>query len=61
MERATCQWLDGQDQLWPLYRGWRDGLATDADGGATFARVTGHAHSAPESDDAWRSWMLRTR
>ena len=62
MARATCQWLDGpQDQLWSLYRGWRDDLATDPDGVATFTRVTGHAPSAPEADAAWQAWVLRTR
>ncbi len=59
--RATCQWLDGQDQLWPLYQGWRDDLAADPDGVATFTRVTGRAPTAPEADDAWRAWVLRTR
>ena len=32
MARAACQWLDGQGQLWPLYRGWRDDIANDPDG-----------------------------
>jgi hypothetical protein len=61
MARATCQWLDLLGQLWPLYRGWRDDLAADPDGVATFTRVTGHAPSAPEADDAWRACVLRTR
>jgi hypothetical protein len=61
MARATCQWLDAQAELWPIYRGWRDDLATDPDGVAAFTRVTGHAPSAPEADDAWRAWVLRTR
>ena len=61
MARATCQWLDAQGQLWPLYQGWRDGLASDPDGVATFTRVTGRAPTAPEADADWRAWVLRTR
>jgi hypothetical protein len=59
--RATCQWLDGQGQLWPFYQGWRDSLATDRDGVATFTRVTGRAPTAPDADAEWRAWVLRTR
>jgi len=59
--RAVCQWLDSQGQLWPLYRGWRDDFGTDPDGVATFTRVTGRAPTAPEVDDAWRTWVLHTR
>jgi hypothetical protein len=61
MARATCQWLDGQGQLWPFYRAWRDGFATDHAGFAAFARVTGGAPTTPEADAAWRAWVLRTR
>ncbi len=61
MARATCQWLDGQGQLWPLYQGWRDSLATDPHGVATFTRVTGRAPTTPEADATWRAWVLRTR
>jgi hypothetical protein len=60
MARATCQWLDAQGQLWPLYQGWRDSFATDHDGIATFTRVTGRAPTAPEADADWRAWVLRT-
>ena len=41
--------------------GWRDSLATDRDGVATFTRVTGRAPTAPEADADWRAWVLRTR
>ena len=61
MARATCQWLDGRDQLWPLYRAWRDDLATDPEGVATFTRVTGHAPTDEEEEGAWRAWVLRTQ
>jgi hypothetical protein len=61
MARATCQWLDAQGQLWPFYRGWRDDLAADSDGAATFTRVTGRSPADPAADDAWRAWVLRTR
>ena len=59
--RATCQWLDGQGQLWPLYRGWRDGRAADPDGVATFTRVTGRAPTDPTVNEDWRKWVKRTR
>jgi len=61
MARAACQWLDGQGQLWPLYRSWRDDVASDPDGVATFTRVTGRAPNDPEVDEAWRVWVRRTR
>jgi hypothetical protein len=60
MARATCQWLDGQGQLWPLYQGWRDSFATDPHGIATFTRVMGRAPTAPEADAAWHAWVART-
>jgi len=59
--RAVCQWLDGRGQLWPFYQGWRDDLATDRDGVATFTRVTGRPPSDPETDRAWRTWVMHTR
>jgi hypothetical protein len=61
MARATCQWLDAQGQLWPVYRGWRDDFAADTDGVATFTRVTGHAPTDLGVEGAWRAWVLRTR
>lgn len=61
MARATCQWLDGQGQLWPFYRAWRDGFATDHAGFAAFTRVTGGAPTAPEADAAWKAWVMHTR
>ena len=47
-------------QLWPLYQGWCDSLATDRDGVATFTRVTGRAPTVPEADADRRAWVLRT-
>jgi len=61
MARATCQWLDGQAMLWPFYRAWRDGFATDHDGFAAFTHVTGRPPTAPEAEAAWRGWVLHTR
>jgi hypothetical protein len=61
MARATCQWLDAQGQLWPMFRGWRDGFEADADGVATFTRVTGRAPTEPGAEEAWRGWVMRTR
>ncbi|HEY6460177.1 MAG TPA: hypothetical protein VIY73_08495, partial [Polyangiaceae bacterium] len=59
--RATCQWLDSRGELWPLYRGWRDGRDADPDGVATFTRVTGHAPTDADAENAWRTWLLRPR
>jgi hypothetical protein len=63
MARATCQSLDAEDtdQLWRLYRAWRDDFAADPDGVASFTRVTGRPPTAEEADRAWRAWVLRTR
>src|ERR1700733_11375491 len=61
MARATCQWLDAQGQLWPVYRGWRDDFAADGDGLATFTRVTGHAPTDPGGEGAWRGGGLARR
>jgi hypothetical protein len=61
MARATCQWLDGQGMLWPVYRAWRDGFAGDRDGLVAFTHVTGRAPTAPEAEAAWRTWVLHTR
>ena len=61
MARATCQWLDEQGQLWPLYRAWRDARArgADPDGLSAFALVRGQAPA--DADPHWRAWVLRRR
>jgi len=55
--RATCQWLDEQRLLWPLYRAWRDAYlpSSDPDGVATFTRIVGRPPSAAEAD--WAAWI----
>ena len=40
LARYFCQWLDAQDELWPFYRGWRDGYADDTRGVKSFVGVT---------------------
>lgn len=40
LARYFCQWLDAQDELWPFYRGWRDGYADDESGDESFTRAT---------------------
>jgi hypothetical protein len=59
MARATCQWLDEQGQLWPLFHAWRDARADggDADGMEAFQRV--RRQSPAEADPDWRAWVLR--
>ncbi len=58
MARATCQWLDEQGQLWPLYHAWRDARARgdDRDGLAAFALVRRQAPA--DADPQWRAWVL---
>jgi hypothetical protein len=57
--RAFCRWLDERGRLWPFYRAWRDGVATDPNGEKSFAQVTG---MAPEQADAvWLEWAGRMR
>lgn len=41
LARYVCQWLDEQDKLWPFYRGWRDGFASDRSGEKAFVTATG--------------------
>jgi hypothetical protein len=57
--RATCQWLDEQRLLWPLYGAWRDAYlpSSDPDGVATFTRIVGRPPSAADAD--WAAWVMR--
>jgi hypothetical protein len=57
--RAFCQWLDQRGQLWPFYRAWRDAVATDPTGVASFFQVTGMTPA--QADAAWLSWVKALR
>jgi hypothetical protein len=56
MARYFCQWLDAQGLLWPFYRGWRDAVAADPTGEASFRRVVGK--SPAEATEAWQGWVM---
>lgn len=56
MARYTCQWLDEHGWLWPFYRAYRDGIATDPTGALAFAKVVGQ--SPADADVTWRRWVL---
>ena len=55
--RYVCQWLDARGQLWPFYRAWRDGVASDPTGERAFRAVTGK--SPREANDEWTTWVKR--
>jgi hypothetical protein len=52
--RYFCQWLESQGKLWPFYRAWRDGYASDPTGERAFTAVVGATPAA--ANDAWRAW-----
>ncbi len=41
LARYFCQWLDEKAELWPFYRGWRDGYQADQSGAQAFSKATG--------------------
>ena len=55
--RYVCQWLDERGWLWPFYRAYKAGFASDPTGRASFTRVTG---MTPEDANAkWAVWVNR--
>ena len=55
LARYFCQWLDGQNQLWPFYRAWRDNYASDRTGLKAFAEVTGLGPD--QADRKFQRWL----
>lgn len=55
MARYACQWLDEHAWLWPFYRAYRDGIATDTSGRAAFTQVVGK--SPAEATTEWKRWL----
>lgn len=53
--RYFCQWMDGQNKLWPFYHAWRDDFAKDPTGEKAFLAVMGK--SPADLDAAWASWV----
>ncbi|MGZ3448048.1 MAG: hypothetical protein ACXVEF_00530 [Polyangiales bacterium] len=53
--RYFCQWMDGQNKLWPFYHAWRDDFAKDPTGEKAFLAVMGK--SPADLDAAWAAWV----
>ncbi|HEU4410493.1 MAG TPA: hypothetical protein VFS43_34880 [Polyangiaceae bacterium] len=53
--RYFCQWLDGQQKLWPFYQAWRDGFVQDPTGQKAFAATMGK--SPEDLDGEWAAWV----
>ncbi len=53
--RYFCQWMDGQDKLWPFYQAWRDGRATDPTGEKAFEKVMGVTPA--QANAGWVGWV----
>jgi hypothetical protein len=56
MARYACQWLDDRGLLWRFYQRWRDHVADDPTGAASFEAVVGSTPAG--ADAAWRRWVL---
>lgn len=55
--RYFCQWMDGQNKLWPFYQAWRDDFEHDRSGAKAFAKTMGK--TPDELDEAWATWVRR--
>ena len=53
--RYMCVWLDDQGKLFPMYRAWRDGFASDPKGLRAFESVVGRAPAAVQEE--WMEWV----
>ena len=57
LSRYFAQWLDRQGRLWPFFRAWRDGIATDPTGEKAFAAVLGRSPGQADAD--WEAYVRR--
>jgi len=55
LSRYFVQWLDRQGRLWPFFRAWRDGIATDPTGEKAFAAVVGRTPGQADAD--WETYV----
>jgi len=55
LSRFFAQWLDRQGRLWPFFRAWRDGIATDPTGEKAFAAVVGRTPGQADAD--WEAYV----
>lgn len=53
--RYFCQWMDGQQKLWPFYQAWRDNYASDPTGEKAFAATMGK--NPTDLDAEWATWV----
>jgi hypothetical protein len=53
--RYACVWLDDQGKLFPMYRAWRDGFASDPQGLRAFESVVGKPPAAVQEE--WMAWV----
>jgi len=56
MARYVCQWLDARGKLWPFYQRWRDNVADDPTGEASFEAVVGMTPAVAHA--VWSKWVL---
>jgi hypothetical protein len=55
--RYFVQWLDRQGKLWPFYRAWRSGIASDPDGRRAFGATLGRNPSDVQAD--WEAYVKK--
>lgn len=55
LARYFAQWADRQGKLWPFYRAYRDGVASDPRGERAFAAVFGR--TLREADPDWEAYV----
>jgi hypothetical protein len=55
--RYACVWLDDQGKLFPMYRAWRDGFASDRQGLRAFESVVGKPPAAVQEE--WMAWVMK--
>ncbi len=53
--RYACQWLDERGFLWPFYRSYRDGFASDPSGTTAFTQTVGK--SPADATREWQRWV----
>jgi hypothetical protein len=56
LARYVCQWLDERGKLWPFFQKWRDNVATDPTGEASFKEIVGMTPT--EATPVFTKWAL---
>ena len=55
LARYFAQWMDRRHLLWPFYRAFRDGVASDPTGAKAFAAVAGRTPGQADAD--WEAYV----